>query len=310
MNNDRNINNPYHPDDEIDLRQLITELWQDRWLVLGTTTLFIITAVIFSLSLPNIYQSKALLSPVGQESDMNSTMRSYGGIASLAGINLPSQSSASNSIKALDKLNSLSFFTENILPNIFLPDLMAINSWVAETNTIVYNEKDFNPETKNWIRDFKYPQTQIPSAQESFKVFMNDHLNVSQDQDTGFITIAINHQSPYVAQAWTDLIVRELNNFFRVKDEAEAKAAVNFLNTQIAQTNFAEIKLVIAELIQQKTQQLTLIEVSKFYVFDYIDPPAVMETKAEPQRGLIVILGAIFGSIFGIFISLIRKYIM
>jgi len=77
---------------------------------------------------------------------------------------------------------------------------------------------------------------------------------------------------------------------------------------QIAQTSFAEIKQVIAQLLQQKTQQLTLIEVSDFYVFEYIDPPVVMETKSEPKRSIICILGALIGFIVGIIIVLIRHY--
>ena len=83
---------------------------------------------------------------------------------------------------------------------------------------------------------------------------------------------------------------------------------MNFLNNQIATTSFAEIKQVIAQLLQQKTQKLTLIEVSDFYVFDYIDPPAVMEQKVEPQRSIFVVLGTFLGSILGIFIVLIRQY--
>lgn len=308
MNNTPNIDNTYLADSEIDFNEILNVLWKGKWYIMASTTLFIIIAFTYSFSLPNIYQSKALLSPVGEQNSMNSAMKSYGGIASLAGINLPSQASGSNSVKALDKLKSLSFFTDNILPNIFLPDLMAIKSWDSRTNTIIYDKKDFNQDTQTWIRDFGYPQTQIPSAQESFRVFMSENLNFSQNQDTGFITISIKHQSPYVAQAWTELVVKELNYFFRVKDKAEAQSSMIFLNNQMAKTSLAEMRQVIAQLLQQKTQKMTLIEASDFYVFDYIDPPAVMEHKAEPQRAIIVVLGAFLGIILGMFIVLIRGY--
>jgi uncharacterized protein involved in exopolysaccharide biosynthesis len=308
MNDTPNIDNTYLADSEIDFNEILSVLWKGKWQIVATTTLLIIIAFTYSFSLPNIYQSKALLSPVGEQNSMNSAMKSYGGIASLAGINLPSQASGSNSIKALDKLKSLSFFTDNILPNIFLPDLMAIKSWDPRTNTIIYNKEDFNQDTQTWIRDFGYPQTQIPSAQESFRVFMSENLNFSQNIDTGFITISIKHQSPYVAQAWTELVVKELNHFFRVKDKAEAQTSMIFLNNQMAKTSLAEIRQVIAQLLQQKTQKMTLIEANNFYVFDYIDPPAVMEQKAEPQRAIILVLGAFLGSILGMFIVLIRGY--
>ena len=296
-------------DDQIDFKELFQLIWQKKWFVLSVTGLFSLIAIIYSLALPNIYQSRALLSPMeGQGGGINQALGNYSGIASFAGINLPAQDSDSNAVKSIQKLNSLSFFEENILPNIFLPDLMAIESWDRTSNSISYNRKIYNDTTQTWVRDIQYPQTETPSAQESFRVFIKDNLFVSKDMDTGFVTIAIKHQSPFIAKEWTEIIVNQLNDFFRKKDKAEAQAAVAFLNIQIAQTSFAEIKQVIAELIQQKTQQLALIEVSKFYVFEYLDPPAVMEQKSEPKRSLICILGAFIGGFLGVFIVILRHY--
>ncbi|MDC1007653.1 Wzz/FepE/Etk N-terminal domain-containing protein [Gammaproteobacteria bacterium] len=299
-----NINN----DDEIDFKELVLVIWNRKFFVLSVVTFFSIIAIIYSLALPNIYQSRALLSPMEGQGGINQTIGNYSGIASFAGINLPSQDSDSNAVKSIQKLNSLSFFSEHILPNIFLPDLMAIDSWDRDSNKILYDENIYNDSTKAWVRDFKSTQTQTPSAQEAFSIFIKDNLYVSKDMDTGFVTIAIKHQSPYIAKQWTEIIVDQLNNFFRTKDKAEAQAAVAFLNMQIAQTSFAEIKQVIAELIQQKTQQLALIEVSEFYVFEYLDPPAVMEQKSEPKRSLICILGAFIGGFLGVFIVILRHF--
>ena len=73
-------------------------------------------------------------------------------------------------------------------------------------------------------------------------------------------------------------------------------------------TNLAQIKQVIAELLQEETQKLTLIEANQFYVFDYIDPPAVMEQKSEPKRSIISILGALLGLMLGVVLVLIKHY--
>ena len=55
-------------------------------------------------------------------------------------------------------------------------------------------------------------------------------------------------------------------------------------------------------------QQLALVEANNFYVFDYIDPPAVMETKSEPIRSLICIIGALLGGIIGCLVVIIRFF--
>ena len=225
----------------------------------------------------------------------------------MANINLSNQSSESNSVKALEKLNSLSFFSEKILPNIFLPDLMAIKSWNSENNKIIYN-KDYNEDTQKWVRSFRFPQSQIPSAQESFEIF-KEKLTVSEEQSTGFVTIGIKHQSPYISHAWTKLIIEKLNLYFREKDKQEAEAAMNYLYTQIAKTNFVEVKEAIAEIMSSKTQQLALIEVSDFYVFDYIDPPVVMEEHSEPRRIIYSLIGSFLGFLFALIFVLFKHFL-
>ena len=73
-------------------------------------------------------------------------------------------------------------------------------------------------------------------------------------------------------------------------------------------TGLSEIKEVLAQLLQEETKKLTLIEANQYYVFDYIDPPAVMEIKSEPKRALICILSALLGGMLSVLLVLIRHY--
>ena len=88
----------------------------------------------------------------------------------------------------------------------------------------------------------------------------------------------------------------------------ESEKAVVYLNEQIASTTYSEIRAVTASILEKEIQELTLIEANRDYVFEYINPPSVMEKKSEPYRSLMVILFAIFGLILGGIIILIRHY--
>jgi LPS O-antigen subunit length determinant protein (WzzB/FepE family) len=299
--------NPNDFDDEIDLRELFYVLLEEKRIIVSLTAFVSIIAVIYSLLLPNIYESKALLVPVNPSSGISGALGGYSSLAGLAGINLDSADEG-NSQKAIEKIRSLSFFENNILSNIYLPDLMAVKSWNSETNTLAYDKKIYDMKSNAWVRDYSYPQQQIPSAQESYEIFKEEHLSLSEDSKSGFITLSIKHQSPFVAKQWTDLIVNEVNNFYRLKDKLESEKAVNYLNQQILLTNLSEIKEALASLLQEQIKKLTLIEANEFYVFDYIDPPAIMEEESEPKRALICILGAMLGGILSILLVLIRHY--
>ena len=300
-----------HPndfDDEIDLRELFYVLFEGKWIIVSLTAFVSIVGVIYSLLLPNIYESKTMLVPVNSSSGISGALGSYSGLAGLAGISLPSGGDEGNSAKAIQKISSLSFFENNILTNIYLPDLMAVKSWNSKTNTLTFDDSIYDTNSNTWIRDYSYPKQQIPSAQESFEVFKTENLILSEDKKSGFITLSIKHQSPFVAKQWAELVVNEVNAFYRQKDKSESEKAVSYLNQQISITSLSEIKQVIAQLLQEETKKLTLIEANQYYVFDYIDPPAVMEKKSEPKRALICILSALLGGMLSILLVLIRHY--
>jgi len=296
-------------DDEIDLRELFYVLLEGKWIIFSVTSFISIIVLIYSLLLPNIYEAKAMLVPVNLSSGISRALGSYSGLAGIAGISLPA-SDEGNTAKAIAKIRSLSFFENNILPNIQLPDLMAVKSWNYKTNILNFDGSIYDTSSNTWVRDYSYPQQQIPSPQESFEVFKTKHLSLSEDTKSGFITLSIKHQSPFVAKQWVELIVNEVNSFYRQKDKIETEKAVSYLNQQVSLTSLSEIKEALAQLLQEETKKLTLIEANQFYVFDYIDPPAVMEEKSEPKRALICILSALLGGMLSIVIVLIRHYVI
>ena len=279
--------------DELKLKELYSIIYKGKKFVGYVTVALSLIGLLFSLTLPNIYQSKSILSPTGEKNELFSSLRGLGGLATLTGINISGSDGATVQIQALEKLKSLSFFTDSILPNIYLPDLMAIKSWDSKENRILHDLEKFNKEP--------------PSAQKSYQVF-KEIIRISNNPDTGLMTLTVQHHSPFIAKQWNELIVKELNNYFRTKDKLQAQAAVNYLNNQIAQTNYSEVKQSIAEIIKQKTQQLTLAEVSEFYVFDFIDPPVVMEQKSSPNRMMIFFISVIIGLILGSLIVLMRHF--
>ena len=63
--------------DEIDLREIFNALLQGKWIIISITAFLSIIGVIYSLSLPNIYESKVLLSPESPSNKMSRSFRNY-----------------------------------------------------------------------------------------------------------------------------------------------------------------------------------------------------------------------------------------
>ena len=95
---------------------------------------------------------------------------------------------------------------------------MAIESWDRKSNKISYNSDLFNYKNSIWVRDVEFPKTSKPSSQESYEVFKSI-FSITEDPETGFVKISIDHQSPYISKKWLDISITEINENFRKKDE-------------------------------------------------------------------------------------------
>ena len=123
------------PSSGVDLFQLIQELWRDRALIVVITGFAAIVSVVVALWLPNLYKASTLLQPQSGEGDLGSLARKYGGLASLAGIALPSNTGESKTALAIEILQSKQFAYEFTARHDLLPALFAAEDWDWESKS-------------------------------------------------------------------------------------------------------------------------------------------------------------------------------
>ena len=141
MTNARLIN-----EGEIDLLQLITELWNKKALIIFLTTIAAIISVLYSLSLPNIYRSQALLAPADSQSQgMSSSLGGLSSIAGIAGISIPGTGDAKKT-EAIAILNSHQFLEEFINSHNLVVPIMASKGWDKELQDLEKYLTQFKPQ--------------------------------------------------------------------------------------------------------------------------------------------------------------------
>lgn len=296
-------------DDEIDLRELWGAIWGGKWIIIGVTALFAIASVFYALSLPNIYKSEALLAPADteQQGGMGALSGQFGGLASLAGINMGG-GKADKTVMAIEILKSRQFFSKFAQKHNILPDLMAVESWDLNTNTVIYNEDSYSPKNGEWLRQVKLPRKAEPSMQEA-KITFNSLFNVEQIAETGMVTVSLEHYSPFIAKQWVDWLVEDINLVMKFREKEEAEKSIVYLQTQIGKTNIVEQKTLLYQLIEDQAKTLMFAEVRDEYIFKTIDPALVSESKFKPKRALIVMLGIFLGGLLTVMVVLIRYFL-
>ncbi|MFY8273981.1 Wzz/FepE/Etk N-terminal domain-containing protein [Pseudoalteromonas sp. SSDWG2] len=309
QNNEQQIAQPYYADDEIDLKELFLALWQGKWIIIGTTIIAAAISVVYALSLPNIYKSEALLAPAedGQSGGLSALAGQFGGLASLAGVSLGGGSADKTTI-ALELLKSRSFIGEFVQEHNLKPLIMAANGWDRENNTVLYDREVYNPETNKWLREVKAPKQPEPSLLEVHEEFVRKFLSVSQDKESGLVTVTIKHYSPVVAKELADKLIKQLNNTMRANDIADAENSIQYLNSALGETSVADMQKVFYQLIEQQQQTKMLASVHAEYALKTIDPAVVAENKAGPKRALIVMLSVILAGMLASLFVLIRYF--
>jgi uncharacterized protein involved in exopolysaccharide biosynthesis len=298
-------------DDEIDLRELFAVIWQGKWLIIAITAVFAIGAVIFAINQPNIYKSEALLAPADSEQGgggLAALAGQFGGLASMAGINLGGGGGVDKTQMAIEVMKSRQFTSDFIQQHHILPDLMAAKKWNMADNTISYDGELYNKADKTWLRIVDAPFKPEPSMQEAYKIF-SKIIAVNAAKETGMVTVSVEHLSPAVAHQWVNWLVQDINKEMKGRDVAEATRSTTFLKSQIEQTNIADIRSILYKLIEEQAKTIMFAEVRDEYVFKTIDPALIPEEKSKPKRALICVLGTMLGGMLGVMFVLIRYFV-
>lgn len=293
-------------DDEIDLRELLSAIWQGKWIIIATTFLFSIASVFYALSLPDIYKSEVTLAPVSEESGLKIPGQ-LGGLAALAGVNLGGMGGGDKTGLALEILKSRDFIGRFIEQNdLYLP-IMAAKGWSRSEDKLLWDPKVYNEQTQQWVRKVKVPFQAKPSTLETIEEFKK-LFSVNNDKTSGMVKLSVEHYSPYLAKSWADSLVKAINEEMRTRELTEAERSIAYLNQQIAQTNLADVRTMLFSLIEEQTKTLMLANVRDEYVFKTVDPAVVAERKAKPARALMCVLAAMLGGILSVLVVLTRYF--
>jgi len=251
--------------------------------------MFSILALIYAVSLDDIYSSEALLSPAQSLQGPQPSLSAGGAIGGLVGLGIPS-SSSNKTILALQVIETKDFFKSFYEQDEFLKELSASESYNKEKGLLSFDDSKYSEGA--WIAGMK------PNLQKAHRDFM-DLLTIDHDRLDGFVRIKIDHISPYVAKKWVEKIISQLNYHVAVKEKLAAERSVEFLQKQVLNSNKVDLKLIFSSMMVKQYETIMLSEVTDEFVFEVLDKPRVPDKKSKPSRFFVIV----FLSIFGAFIS-------
>ena len=304
---ENNVQNDTQYDDEIDLRELFGVLWAGSIKIIAITAVFAFISVNYALSVPNQYKAITLLAPAQSDSsDLTGAFGQMGGLASLAGVSIGSESSEAKTAQEI--MQSWSFIEGFIAENNLAVEVYAAQEWSRESNELQINDDLYDTETKTWlVENNNTGEAGPPSSWKLFKSF-SGRIEVSQDKTSGLVSVSIEYYSPQIAKQWLDMYIAAINAHMQKRQVEKVTNNINYLQAQIKQTSIVEMREVFYNIIEEQMKNKMLAEASPDYVFVSVSPSMVPEENSQPQRALICILGTLLGGMFSVLLVLVMHY--
>lgn len=296
-------------DDEIDLFELIATVWAGKWLILFVSIVAAGISAWVSLQLPNVYTVEVKVAPVEQDGNnqMSALVAQYGGLASLAGIPIPTGGGGQTDL-LLEILKSRSFLSRFISDLELGPRLIAIETYDPITNRETIDSSVYDESSKAWVRVVDPPRSPEPSDEELHEAFV-EALTITKDKTSPLITISFEHVSPVLGYDVLSKLVKRIDDFARARDKTKSEQSIQYLEEKLSQTRLVDVEKVLYQMIETQTKTLMLAEVNKNYAFQIIDEATIPEKRSRPNRALIVVLSTLVGGMVSVLWVLVRAAI-
>lgn len=277
--------------DELSLIDLWMIVWNRKWLWLTCGPLAGAIGIYIALTSTEIYRSEVLLAPAGDEETgggLAALAGQFGGLASMAGINI---GGGSDTATAIATLRSRSF----LLPYLHEKKLL---------QTLFYDQ--WNERSKNWVvGNARRGESGAPTDSELYELFGKGILSVSEDNKTGLIKLGIEWEDPELTSLWANDLSKRINDHLRAKAKAETERNLQYLEDQLTKTQVIEIRESLYALIESQTRSAMLANAKEEYAFRIIDPAYVPEVRVRPKRTLIVLASGMLGGFLGILLCFV-----
>jgi uncharacterized protein involved in exopolysaccharide biosynthesis len=260
-------------------------------LVLG-----VVAGLVAGAILPAYYRATVSLSPSRQLESSGGPLSSlggqFGGLASLVGVTLGA-TGGGGIAATLETLRGQSFLVSFAKRRGLVVPMFAGRSWNPATGTWNIDRGIYDTVHQQWVGSVWRAHT-TPTDGDIYRRMLK-RFSVDEDRRSGIIRVVVESKSPELAAQWAVQLVRDLNDYLRARDSAEARKTIDYLREQVLATQVTEMQAIFYRLIEEQTKTLMLAKVRDDYALKVVDAPLVPDRPAWPRRGVLAFLGGLAG---------------
>lgn len=269
----------------LDLMKLSRAVWRGKWTLVLVTLLFAVLGVVYAVTADPWYRATVTMIPADQRSGsgMAGQLAQFGGLASLAGINI----SGGNKSEPLAVLRSREFALEFIEQKKLLQVLFA-DKWDKQRG--------------QWSVD----ADKQPDLRDAVDMFDKKIRIASEDRKSGLTLLTVTWKDANLAAAWANELATRVNAKLRDRAQQDASADVAYLQKEMQNASQVSLQQAIGRLMEGQMEKLMLARGNEEFAFRVIDKAHVAKRPYSPKRRLVVIMSGLAGLLMGVLLVIGR----
>ena len=295
-----------YADDEVDLRKLVLTLWRGKIYIILVSLICVFLASQYLHSAKRQYTVEYNLKSVG-ETKNNPSLNGLGGFASIAGIQLPTQSNNDfNIFKELItsvEVAEIIFNKNKVIKDIFRSE------W--NENLGIYAKPPQN-KMQIFVSDAKKlltgskKENYIPPNPRRLAVFISNSIQIEENSKNGFLKITSETSKPELILSLIIEATKASDKIMRQRYIDFSTEPLAFYKEKIRTARSREHREALAELIGKEEQKLMFASRGKYFIAEPYINSTISLYPTSPKPKIVLLLSLIFGFFIGCCIILLR----
>ena len=293
---------------EIDLRDLVFTLWKSKIYIILVSIASVFFASFYLQSAERKYTVEYNLKPTG-ETKSSPNLSGLGGFASLAGIQLPTNTS--NDFSIFQELITSTEVAEIIFENKEIIREIFRSEWDKTLD-------DFSRPPKSKFQIFVSDAKRLLTGNEEnymapnsrrLAMFINDNIRITEDKETGFLKFTSETLNPKLILSLIIEATKASDKIMRQRYVDFSIEPLTFYKEKLRTARSREHREALAELIGKEEQKLMFASRGKYFVAEPYMNPTISLYPTTPRPVLILVLSLMVGLLLGSTFVLMRNTI-
>jgi len=295
-------------DDEIDLKALFSTLWRGKYFVIIFTMISLTAGSLYLRNASIKYEVSILLAPV-QEEQTIPNFGGLGGLASLAGVTLPTGSFSDFAkyeiMLKTQEISTLIFNEKNLIQELFAEE------WDSNQQIFREQEQTRIRLIKNYVRELitgRTPKEYMRPSPARLAKSLGDDIRISLNRKTKHLSLSVESSNPELLTKLLISMIKNTDELFKKKFIKQANDAVQFYQIKISKARSQEHREILATLIAKEERKLLLATRDGPFVAEILTGPNTSLNPTSPKTSLILALSIMLGGFISCGLLLIRSF--